>query len=109
MGQAVARRIIRFVGEKSKRGSRARLNRADMSHMSKVLLARSNAAAGGVVAALVLAGCGPSASPPEGPAAVLNTAIDLRIDEPGTDPINAWCQRYPRVGGAWCNMAGVND
>ena len=183
-----------------------------MSHMSIVLLARTNAAAAAVVAALALAGCGQPASPPEGPAptalaqadplieavqptpkgvrviarfatpdvagnsvraasrvarqiaravqagakdlppgasvvtldlygidvdkfgkrtpgrffgtdfdvgglrnldltaqgpaAVLNTAIDLRIDPPGIDPINAWCQRYPRVGGAWCNMAG---
>ncbi len=183
-----------------------------MSHMSKVLLARSKAAAGAALAALVLVGCGPSASPPEGPAptalakadpliealqpmpkgvrviarfptpdvagdsvraasrvarqiaravqanavglppgagvitldlygvdvdkfgkrtpgrffeadfdvgglrdldlkdkgpaAVLNTAIDLRIDPPGIDPINAWCQRYPHAGGEWCNMAG---
>ena len=45
----------------------------------------------------------------KGPAAVLNTAIDLRIDTPGIDPINAWCMRYPRVGGEWCNMAGVNE
>ncbi|MGZ3280531.1 MAG: hypothetical protein ACXU8V_20625 [Caulobacteraceae bacterium] len=42
----------------------------------------------------------------KGPAAVLNTAIDLRIDPPGIDPINAWCQRYPHVGGEWCTMAG---
>jgi hypothetical protein len=41
-----------------------------------------------------------------GPAAVLNTAIDLRIDTPGIDPINAWCMRYPHAGGAWCTMAG---
>ncbi len=183
-----------------------------MSHMSIVLLVRSNAAAGAVAAALVLTGCGQSASPPEGPApaalakadpliealqptpkgvrviarfptpdvagdavraaahvarqiaravqagasdlppgasvitldlygvdvdkfgkrtpgrfietyfdvgglrdldlkakgpaAVLNTAIDLRIASPGEDPINAWCQRYPHAGGEWCNMAG---
>lgn len=42
----------------------------------------------------------------KGPAAVLNTAIDLRIDKAGTDPINAWCMRYPHAGGAWCAMAG---
>ncbi len=42
----------------------------------------------------------------KGPAAVLNTAIDLRIDQPGVDPINAWCQRYPHAGGEWCTMAG---
>jgi len=42
----------------------------------------------------------------KGPAAVLNTAIDLRIDMPGTDPINAWCMRYPHAGGEWCTMAG---
>jgi hypothetical protein len=41
-----------------------------------------------------------------GPAAVLNTAIDLHVDPAGIDPINAWCQRYPHVGGAWCTMAG---
>lgn len=41
-----------------------------------------------------------------GPAAVLNTAIDLRIDRAGIDPINAWCMRYPHAGGEWCNMAG---
>lgn len=42
----------------------------------------------------------------KGPAAVLNTAIDLRIDRPGIDPINAWCMRYPHAGGDYCNMAG---
>ncbi|MGZ3344053.1 MAG: hypothetical protein ACXU82_05420 [Caulobacteraceae bacterium] len=42
----------------------------------------------------------------KGPAAVLNTAIDLRIDTAGIDPINAWCMRYPHVGGEWCTMAG---
>lgn len=42
----------------------------------------------------------------KGPAAVLNTAIDLRIDPAGIDPINAWCQRYPHAGGEWCTMAG---
>jgi hypothetical protein len=42
----------------------------------------------------------------KGPAAVLNTAIDLRIDTPGIDPINAWCMRYPHAGGEWCTMAG---
>jgi hypothetical protein len=42
----------------------------------------------------------------KGPAAVLNTAIDLRIDKPGIDPINAWCMRYPHVGGDYCEMAG---
>jgi hypothetical protein len=41
-----------------------------------------------------------------GPAAVLDTAIDLRIDRAGIDPINAWCMRYPRAGGDWCGMAG---
>jgi hypothetical protein len=41
-----------------------------------------------------------------GPAAVLNTAIDLRIDRAGIDPINAWCMRYPHAGGEWCSMAG---
>jgi hypothetical protein len=45
----------------------------------------------------------------KGPAAVLNTAIDLRIDHAGNDPINAWCARYPHVGAAWCDMAGVNE
>ena len=43
----------------------------------------------------------------KGPAAVLNTAIDLRVDQPGMDPINAWCMRYPHAGGAWCDMAGA--
>jgi hypothetical protein len=42
----------------------------------------------------------------KGPAAVLNTAIDLRIDKAGIDPINAWCMRYPHVGGNYCMMAG---
>jgi hypothetical protein len=42
----------------------------------------------------------------KGPAGVLNTAIDLRIDKAGIDPINAWCMRYPHVGGEYCNMAG---
>jgi len=41
-----------------------------------------------------------------GPAAVLNTAIDLRIDKAGIDPINAWCMRYPHAAGNYCNMAG---
>ena len=45
----------------------------------------------------------------KGPAAVLNTAKDLRIDHPGIDPINAWCMRYPHAGGEWCTMAGAND
>jgi hypothetical protein len=42
----------------------------------------------------------------KGPAAVLDTAIDLRIDKAGIDPINAWCMRYPHVGGNYCEMAG---
>lgn len=42
----------------------------------------------------------------KGPAAALNTAIDLRIDHAGIDPINAWCMRYPHAGGEYCNMAG---
>jgi hypothetical protein len=42
----------------------------------------------------------------KGPAAVLNTATDLRVDPAGIDPINAWCQRYPHAGGEWCDMAG---
>ena len=42
----------------------------------------------------------------KGPAAVLDTAIDLRIDKAGIDPINAWCMRYPHAGGNYCNMAG---
>jgi hypothetical protein len=41
-----------------------------------------------------------------GPAGVLDTAIDLRIDPAGIDPINAWCMRYPHVGGNYCSMAG---
>jgi hypothetical protein len=45
----------------------------------------------------------------KGPAAVLDAAVDLRIDHPGIDPINAWCMRYPHAGGEWCNMAGAND
>jgi len=45
----------------------------------------------------------------KGPAAVLNTAIDLNVDHAGIDPINAWCMRYPHAGGDWCDMAGVND
>ena len=45
----------------------------------------------------------------KGPAAVLNTSTDLRIDHPGIDPINAWCMRYPHVGAEWCDMAGVNE
>jgi acyl dehydratase len=44
-----------------------------------------------------------------GPAAVLDTAIDLNVDHAGIDPINAWCMRYPHVGGEWCDMAGAND
>jgi hypothetical protein len=210
--QAVAQRIIRLVGEKSKLGSRLSLNRADMSHMPIVSHSRSKSAAGAVAAALALAGCSQSAPPAEGPApstlakadpliqavqpapkgvrviarfptpdvagdsvraasrvarqiaravqakagdlppgatvitldlygidvdkfgkrtpgrffetdldvgtlrdldlkakgpaAVLDTAIDLRIDRPGIDPINAWCMRYPHAGGSWCTMAG---
>jgi hypothetical protein len=42
----------------------------------------------------------------KGPAAVLNTAIDLRIDKAGIDPINAWCMRYPHAAGNYCTMAG---
>jgi hypothetical protein len=42
----------------------------------------------------------------KGPAAVLNTALDLRIAKAGIDPINAWCMRYPHVGANYCNMAG---
>jgi hypothetical protein len=42
----------------------------------------------------------------KGPAAVLNTAIDLREDKAGIDPLNAWCMRYPHVGGNFCTMAG---
>jgi hypothetical protein len=42
----------------------------------------------------------------KGPAGALNTAIDLRIDRPGIDPINAWCVRYPHAGGSFCEMAG---
>jgi hypothetical protein len=42
----------------------------------------------------------------KGPAAVLNMAIDLRIDKAGIDPINAWCMRYPHVGDNYCSMAG---
>ena len=42
----------------------------------------------------------------KGPAGALNTAIDLRIDHAGIDPINAWCMRYPHAGGEYCNMAG---
>ena len=41
-----------------------------------------------------------------GPAAVLNTAIDLRIDRAGEGPIAAWCMRYPHVGWNYCSMAG---
>ena len=42
----------------------------------------------------------------KGPAAVLNLAVDLRIDRAGIDPINAWCMRYPHVAGNYCSMAG---
>jgi hypothetical protein len=42
----------------------------------------------------------------KGPAGVLDTAIDLRIDKAGIDPINAWCMRYPHAGGNYCSMAG---
>lgn len=42
----------------------------------------------------------------KGPAGVMNTAIDLRIDKAGIDPINAWCMRYPHAGGNYCTMAG---
>ncbi len=41
-----------------------------------------------------------------GPAAVLNAAVDLRIDKAGIDPINAWCMRYPHAAGNYCTMAG---
>lgn len=41
-----------------------------------------------------------------GPAAVMNLAIDLRIDKAGIDPINAWCMRYPHAAGNYCSMAG---
>ena len=41
-----------------------------------------------------------------GPAKLLNLAIDLRIDEAGISPINAWCMRYPHVGTNYCEMAG---
>jgi hypothetical protein len=212
--QAVAQGIIGSSDEKSKLGSRARLNRADMSHMSTVLHA-CRRAAGAVGATLVLAGCGQPAAPPEGPApttlakadpliqalqatpkgvrviarfptpdvagdsvraasrvarqiaravqagardlppgatvitldlfgidvdklgqrtpgrffetdfdvgdlkgldleakgpaAVLDTATDLRVDPAGEGPINAWCMRYPHAGGQWCDMAGASD
>jgi hypothetical protein len=43
----------------------------------------------------------------KGPAAVLDTASDLRVDRAGEDPINAWCVRYPHVGAQWCTMAGA--
>jgi hypothetical protein len=42
----------------------------------------------------------------KGPAAALNTAVDLRIDPGGETPIAAWCMRYPHVAGEYCNMAG---
>jgi hypothetical protein len=42
----------------------------------------------------------------KGPAAVLDTAIDLREDKAGIDPLNAWCMRYPHVGASFCTMAG---
>jgi hypothetical protein len=41
-----------------------------------------------------------------GPAAVLNTAIDLRLDPAGEAGVAAWCMRYPHAGGDWCEMAG---
>ena len=41
-----------------------------------------------------------------GPAKILNLAIDLRIDDAGISPINAWCMRYPHVGTNYCEMAG---
>jgi hypothetical protein len=212
MDQAVARCIIRSVGEKWNLGSPVKLNRADMSQMLTLPDSCCWALAAAAAAALTLAGCGKPAPPAEGPspsslakadplvealqptpngvrviarfptpdiagdsvraasrvarqlaravqtgakdlppgasvvtldfhgvdvdkfgkrtpgrffetdfdvgdlrdmdlkakgpAAVLNTAIDLRIDPAGTDPINAWCQRYPHVGGDWCTLAG---
>ena len=42
-----------------------------------------------------------------GPAKSLNMASDLNIDHAGISPINAWCMRYPHVGGSFCEMAGV--
>jgi hypothetical protein len=42
-----------------------------------------------------------------GPAKALNLATDLNIDHAGISPINAWCMRYPHVGGNFCEMAGV--
>jgi hypothetical protein len=41
-----------------------------------------------------------------GPAGVLGTAIDLRLDPSGEAGVAAWCMRYPHVGGDWCAMAG---
>ena len=41
-----------------------------------------------------------------GPAAVLNTAIDLRLETAGEAAVAAWCMRYPHAGGDWCGMAG---
>jgi hypothetical protein len=41
-----------------------------------------------------------------GPAAVLNTATDLRANPSGDVAAAAWCMRYPHVGGDWCTMAG---
>lgn len=41
-----------------------------------------------------------------GPAAVLNTAIDLRLEPAGEAGVAAWCMRYPHAGGDWCAMAG---
>jgi hypothetical protein len=41
-----------------------------------------------------------------GPATVLNAAVDLYIDPGGIDPINAWCMRYPHTGWNYCEMAG---
>ena len=43
----------------------------------------------------------------KGPAAVLNTVADLRVDTAGEDPINAWCTRYPHAGGQLCDLAGA--
>lgn len=41
-----------------------------------------------------------------GPAAVLNSATDLRLEPSGEAGVAAWCMRYPHAGGDWCTMAG---
>jgi hypothetical protein len=79
IGQSDCRCIIPAQDEKSRLGSRASLNRADMSHMLIRFPAETIAAGGAVALALALAGCNPPAAQPEGPAPTTLATADPLI------------------------------